>query len=168
MAITASTWSPVGMIGLNQAIDTTSTTQLHPVGLRVVCKDVGSTARGFGEFIYLPGVASTVAGDLVLYEVGGSGTTIRAVARSEGALAVAMSANVASSWGWYQIFGRGVVTAATVADNAQCYLCATTAAIDDAHVAGDTIFGMRTAGATDTGQALVDMSYPSCADTDDA
>ena len=97
MAITASTWTPIRPAGLNQQIADTSTTQQYPVGTRVWCKDTGSTARGFGEFIYLPGVASTVAGDLVLYEVGGSGTTIRAVARSEGPVAVAMSANVASS-----------------------------------------------------------------------
>lgn len=167
MAITASTWKPVNFVGLNQNIEDTSTTQKHDIGMRVVCKDTGSTARGFGEFVYLQGVASTAAGDVVTYEVGG-GTTIRAAARAEGPLAVAMSACVASNFGWYQIFGRAVVTAGTVADNAQVYLTASAGSVDDAHVAGDGILGARTAGATDTGQVLVDLQYPCTADTDDA
>lgn len=166
MAISASTWARVDGIGLNQAIDSTSTTQQHALGERVICKDVSSNARGFGEFVYALGVASTAAGDLVILESGH--TTIRASARDEGPCAVAMSANVANQYGWYQVRGRAVVTAGTVADNAQVYLSATAGSIDDAHVAGDDVKGARTAGATDTGFALVDLMYPAVSDHDNA
>lgn len=166
MALTASTWAPVSEIGLNQAIADTSTTQHYKIGKRIRCRDVGTTDRGEAEFVYLKGVASTVAGDLVVFE--GNGTTIRAAARAEGPCAVAMSACVASNYGWYQLTGSAIITAGTVADNAQLYLTATAGSVDDAHVAGDGIFGARSDGATDTGQILATINYPHVADHDDS
>jgi hypothetical protein len=64
---------------------------------------------GSGEFIYLAGVASTVAGDPVTYNAVTYDTT-RAVA---GAgipfnVAFATAATVASTWGWYQISGLAI------------------------------------------------------------
>lgn len=166
MAISAATWVPTDVIGLNAQITDHTTTQQHPINHRVKCRDTSSNDRGFADFVYLKGVASTVAGDLVIFE--GNGTTIRAAARGEGPCAVAMSACVANEYGWYQLTGRAIITAGTVADNAQLYLTATAGSVDDAHVAGDGILGARSDGATDTGQILATINYPCVADTDDA
>lgn len=86
-----------------QRIADTSTTQNHPIGTIVRAKD---ETLGEGEFIYLLGVASTAVGSLVTYN-GITGVTALAPVGANKAqpIAVAMSANVASQWGWYQIAG---------------------------------------------------------------
>jgi hypothetical protein len=88
-----------------QAIATTSTTQNHPLGTVVRAKD---PTYGEGEFIYLTGIASTVAGDAGTYDA--SFVTARAVAGNAlpRAVAFAMSANVADQYGWYQIGGIAI------------------------------------------------------------
>lgn len=89
------------MVG-SQAIADTSTVQNHPLGTIVQAED---PTLGGGEFIYLTGVASTVVGSIVEYDTSfqtGLDTTALATPRP---LAVAMSANVASQYGWYQISG---------------------------------------------------------------
>lgn len=143
-----------------QAITETSTTQKHPLGLRVQAHD---PVYGVGEFIYLPGVASTVAGDLVAYDTREL-TTSRITTTNRGPLAVAMSANVASQYGWYQIFGMAVVNAGTVADNTIPYATATPSVIDDAVVAGAQIDNARIKAADGTpsaGKCVVHITYPS-------
>ncbi len=151
-----------GLIG-GQAIDETSATQEHPLGSIVTAEDVASTAYGVGEFIYLKGVASTVVGSVVTYDAGGF-TTALASANAVGPIAVAMSANVADQYGWYQIGGRGVVKGlAGLAADALCYLTATAGSVDDAVVAGDAIHFMETTSALDTpssGLAEVTMTRP--------
>lgn len=167
MAITASTWQRVDGIGLDQAIDATSSTQVYKTGYTITCVDKGTTDRGFAEFMYAKGVASVAAGDLCVISPGGD-AAIRTVARSHGPLGVAMAAIVASNWGWFQIRGRAIVTAATVVDDTVPYLCATSGAVDDAVVTGDIVYGARIAGATDTGQCLIDLMYPCAHDTDNS
>lgn len=92
----------------SQPIDATSTTQGLPLGTRVRAVD---SSYGEGEFVYLKGVASTAAGDFVVFDAK-AGTTTRAVAGTTktGSVAVAMSANVASQYGWYQIWARRLPT----------------------------------------------------------
>ncbi len=94
---------PVGA----QPIATNSTTQLHPLGTIVVANDA---TLGAGEFIYLLGVASTVVGSIVNYDAAGFQTALdtAAVTGPSRPLAVAMSACVASEYGWYQISGLAV------------------------------------------------------------
>lgn len=143
-----------------QAITETSTTQKHPIGLRVQAHD---PVYGVGEFIYLPGLAATVAGDLVVYDTREL-TTSRATTSNRGPAAVAMSANVASQYGWYQIFGMAVINAGTVADNSLPYATATAGIIDDAVVAGSQIDNARIKSADGTpsaGKAVVHITYPS-------
>ena len=95
------------VLGL-QPIAETSTTQRHPVGKIVRAAD---PTLGEGEFIYLKGVASTAVGLVVSYNTSSFTTTLGAIARNlPNPVAVAMSANVASQWGWYQI--GGIATAA--------------------------------------------------------
>jgi len=90
-----------------QAIASTSTTQNHPIGTIVRAKDA---TLGEGEFIYLLGVASTAVGSLVTFNSTTGQTTLAAVGTNHPQpIAVAMSANVASQYGWYQI--SGVATA---------------------------------------------------------
>src|SRR5690349_8061731 len=113
-------FAPMGVQGINQ----TSTTQNHPLGTIVTAVDA---SYGQGEFIYLAGVASTAAGDLVIYDAK-AGTTTRTVATSKGSVAVAMSANIANQYGWYQIQGEAVVSTAsagTGAANANLVVSAT-------------------------------------------
>jgi len=150
-----------------QPIADTDTVQRHPLGTIVTATD---PTYGAGEFIYLLGVASTVVGSVVVYNPDDFSTTL-AVANAVGPIATAMSINVASQYGWYQIQGKGVAKVlASFADNADCYLTATDGSIDDADVAGDYIRGMKGASAIDTpstGLAEVEMWRPSVADGKD-
>jgi len=89
-----------------QAIADTSTTQNHPVGTIVRATD---PTYGTGEFIYLEGVASTAVGSVVTYNTTSYTTTLCTVGGNISLpVAIAMSANVASQWGWYQISGIAV------------------------------------------------------------
>src|SRR5262245_60668132 len=86
-----------------------------PVGTIAQFRDIGTTGLGVGEFIWLPGVASTAAGDFVSYTTsngaanGGSTTRWAGTANTGQPLAVATAATVASTWGWYQIAGSAIV-----------------------------------------------------------
>jgi hypothetical protein len=91
-----------GKIGYQRIADT-STTQNHPLGTIVRATDA---TLGEGEFIYLLGVASTVVGSPVAYDTATFATKLAPVGTSKPEpIAVAMSANVASQYGWYQIAG---------------------------------------------------------------
>jgi len=88
-----------------QPIAETSTTKNHPLGTIVTAVD---PTYGVGEFIYLRGIGSTTVGALVTYNVGfltALGTTAVGVSNP---FAVAMSANVANQYGWYQIGGLAI------------------------------------------------------------
>ena len=90
-----------------QGIAVTDTVQNHPVGTIVQGDDPD---YGGAEFIYLKGVASTVVGSLVTYNTTSGTTALAPVGTNKPQpVAVAMSANVASQWGWYQISGIAVV-----------------------------------------------------------
>lgn len=158
-----STFSPVDGKVIPQAIADTSTVQLLPLGTRVKAVDIASTAYGEGEFIYLKGVASTVVGSVVTYSQDDNSTALL-VANAIDPVALSMSINVASSYGWYQIYGKGVAKVlASFADNLNCYATATAGSIDDAVVAGDRVKCMKSASAIDTpstGLAEVELQYP--------
>lgn len=105
---------------------------------------------GFGEFIYLKGVANTVVGTWVTYNADDFSTT-RLAANAIGPVAVAMSACVANQYGWYQIQGKAVGLAlAAFADDANVYATATAGSVDDAVVAGDRVKNAKGASAVDT------------------
>lgn len=103
-----------------------------------------------GEFIYLKGVASTVVGSWVTYNPDDWSTTLL-VPDAVGPVAVAMSANVANQYGWYQIQGKAIGRAAAAfVDNADVYATATAGVVDDAVVAGDRVKNAKGASAVDT------------------
>ena len=145
---------------LGQNIADTSTTQKHELGTIVMAKD---PTYGVGEFIYLKGVASTAIGSWVTYNQDDWSTDLLA-ANAIGQVAVAMSANVASQYGWYQISGKAIGKALTgFLDNANVYATATAGSVDDAVVAGDRVKLAKGASAVDTpstGLAEFEISRP--------
>jgi len=95
-----------------QPIAETSTTQKHPLGSIVQAKHL---TYGQGEFIYLKGVGSTSVGALVTYNVSYQTALGTSAVGVSNPFAVAMSANVANQYGWYQIGGLAIgSTAGTV------------------------------------------------------
>lgn len=143
-----------------QPIADTSTTQQHPLGTIVRATD---PTYGAGEFIYLAGVASTAVGSWVTYNLDDGSTTLLA-ANAIGPVGVAMSANVASQYGWYQISGKAVGKAlASYADNGLVFATATAGSVDDAVVDGDMVHLAKGASAVDTpssGLAEFEISRP--------
>jgi hypothetical protein len=94
---------------------------------------------GTGEFIFLKGLAATAIGSWVTYNLDDWSTTLLA-ANAIGPVAIAMSANLASQYGWYQISGKAQGLAlASFADNGNVYSTATAGSVDDAVVAGDRV-----------------------------
>jgi hypothetical protein len=133
-------------IGFPQITDH-DTTQKVPLGTVVRGND---PTYGAGEFIYLKGVASTAVGSWVLYNEDDYSTSLLA-ANDIGQVAVAMSACVASEYGWYQIKGKAIGKALTAfADNANVYSTATAGSVDDAVVAGDRVKKCKGASAVGT------------------
>jgi hypothetical protein len=64
---------------------------------------------GVGEFILLLGVASTAVGSIVTYNATTFQTALAPVGTNKPQpVAIAMSANLAGTWGWYQISGLAV------------------------------------------------------------
>lgn len=139
-------------------ITETGTTQLYPLGTRVQAQD---PVYGVGEFVYLLGVASTAVGSWVTFNQDDGSTTLLA-ANAIGPVAVAMSANVASQYGWYQIYGKNpaALVLAGFADNANVYATATAGSVDDAVVAGDRVKNARGASAISSGAAEMELWYP--------
>lgn len=87
------------------------TTTAVPFGTIVRGQDTVS-GNGGGEFIYLPGVASTVVGSLVTYQTGNTNKTTlcpnTAHLAQPVAVAMAAVATVANN-GWYQISGNATI-----------------------------------------------------------
>lgn len=149
------------IIGL-QPIANTSDVQNHPLGMIVFAND---PTYGGGEFIYLKGVASTVVGSMVDYDAYLGTTTLSPATGGKGAVAVAMSANGANQYGWYQITGIAAVKApnAMVVGAEVFSLAGTPGSVDDTAVNGEQIVGATvttTTGTPSTGLALINISRP--------
>lgn len=144
------TESEIGM----QPIAETSTTQRHALGREVVAEDA---TYGSGVFVYLKGVASTAIGSWVTINMDDGSTTLLG-ANAIGPVGVAMSANVASQYGWYQRVGKAVGKALTAfADNGRVYATATAGSIDDAVVDGDLVHNALGASAVNETTLLADF-----------
>lgn len=144
-----------------QPIADTSTTQNHPLGTTIRAVD---PTYGEGEFVYLKGVGSTVLGSWVRYFPDDWSSTLLGQ-NGKGSVAVSMSANnAATSYGWYQIFGKAIGKAASgFVDQANVYATATAGTVDDAVVAGDRVknaFGASAVGTPSSGLAEFNISYP--------
>jgi hypothetical protein len=145
-----------------QPIATTDTTQNHKLGTIVFAED---PTYGGGEFIYLKGIASTVVGSMVDYDPYLGTTALSPATGGTGQVAVAMSANVASQYGWYQISGSAVVKAPNAMTvGADVFsLAATPGSVDDAAVAGEQILNAKvstTTGTPSAGLAVIQINRP--------
>lgn len=142
---------PAASVGLLTDVDSTAR---NTVGMR-------QFDEAHNEYIYLKGVASTLAGSWVAFDE--LYLTTLLVANGLGRVAISVSATVASTWGWYCIYGAfNGLCLASYADNAKVWATATAGSIDDADVAVDLITGAvgRSARNTTTGMALFELSYP--------
>ena len=146
-------------VGL-QPIADTEATQKHELGKIVQAK---SETYGSGEFIYLKGLNATERGTVVTYNADDFSTALLA-ANAIGPVAVAMSACLTGSFGWYQIQGKAVGKVASLfADNANVYATATAGTVDDAIVAGDRVKNAKGASAIGTpaaGLAELEIARP--------
>ncbi|MEQ1572780.1 MAG: hypothetical protein ABL993_00905 [Vicinamibacterales bacterium] len=161
------TYKAVGPWMGMQALTDTSTVQNHPLGTKVVGIDNNPAAsnKGEGEFIYLKGIASTVEGSLVDYDITLGVTALSPATGGEGPVAVSMSANVANQYGWYQVRGCAAVKApnAAVVGAGVYMLAATPGSVDDAVVASEQILNAKfttTTGTPSSGLAVIEINYP--------
>ena len=135
-------------------IDTGITTANGTAAIPTPPNVLGSVIRAFdptygeGEFIMLVGVASTVVGSLVTYNTTTYQTSLSPnTANLAQPVAVAMSANTAGTFGWYQIEGLAVVkkTAVAVSAGVPVYQSATVGRIMPTAASGKQLLGARTA-----------------------
>ena len=133
----------------------------NPLGMRAFGYD---TTGNIAEYIYLKGVASTIVGSVVTYDE--AGVTALIAANAVGPVAVATGLTVASTWGWYGIWGVfSTDVVANCADNAKLGRETTDGKVGDGAAAGDNIFGAVSRAAT-TGAAVIlcQFTYPSVND----
>lgn len=153
-------WNPTAARVIPQAIADVSSAQKLALGTIIQAEH---PTYGAGEFIYLKGVANTEIGSWVLYNEDDFSTSLLA-ANDIGQVAVAMAANIADRYGWYQISGKAIGKAlAAYADNGLVYATATAGSVDDAVVAGDRVKQAKGASAIDTpsaGFAEFEISRP--------
>lgn len=108
---------------------------------------------GDGEFILLLGVANTVVGSVVSYNATTYQTVLQTATLAKNAgfpVAVAMSANGAGTWGWYQIGGNAVVKKETIGfnPNVAVFFSATAGRVRSTASAGIQMLGARSANLT--------------------
>lgn len=140
MALSIGTWQVENpRIGM-QPITTVDTVQNHPLGTIVTAKDVGTTAYGQAEFIYVAGVTSGAARAWAVYNADDFTTTL-AVADGIGPVGVMVSTlDAATKFGWLQISGKAIAKCLTLfADNGIVYLTSTAGSVDDTSVIGDVV-----------------------------
>lgn len=153
-------------LGLPPITDT-STTAKVPLGTIVNAND---GTYGAGEFIYLLGVASTIAGSVVTYNGNTTGTPTwqttlaPSTAGLAQPLAVAMSANVAAQYGWYQIAGNAVcATNGTLAAGPAAVYLAGSGQLTSTQANGKQVANAVNVTATGTpaaSQAVVEIDRP--------
>lgn len=119
---------------------------LNPVGSRAADKDGN-------EYVYMKGVASTLAGSWVTFDE--AGVTTLLAANAKGPVAVAMAAIVAGKYGWYLRSGTAsALLAANCADNALIGRETTDGYAGDGRAAGDEIYNAISRGSTAGAAAL--------------
>jgi hypothetical protein len=150
-----------------QPIEVTSTVQTCDEGTLVNAYD-SSGVQGAGEFIYLKGAANTVVGLTVVFDPVNHTTTLTPnTANLNQPVAVAMSANVAANWGWYQIEGATIIkkTAVKVSPNVPVYQSATIGRVMSTAASGKELMNARTVNAatvlsaTSTITVLIDRPF---------
>jgi len=126
-----------------------------PVGTRFCQADADGEMK---EYIFLKGVASTAARDVVTFDE--NFQSARLVPGAVGPVAVALAAIVANKFGWYQIYGNGSVASDTTAADKALYADTASGRVDDAVVTGDLILGIVSTAADSTNVLPVWLNYP--------
>ncbi len=119
------------------------------------------TDEAGNEYIFGSGVASCAAGSWVSLDEASQATLL--AANAKGRVGVAMGAIVASSYGFFQIYGKNTTALALsdCADNASLYATATAGSVDDAVVAGDRVKGaIGRSLEAGSGTITVELNYP--------
>lgn len=150
-----------------QPIGASSTTKNHDLGTIIRARD---PVYGAGEFIYLLGVAATIAGSVVIWNGNATGTPTfqttlaPATANLAQPIAVAMSVNLAGSFGWYQISGNAVVaTNGTLAAGPAPVYLSGSGQVSSTGVAGKQVLNAINVTATGTpaaNQAVIELNRP--------
>lgn len=136
------------VIGLLPISEKTSTAGRVTLGTIVRARD---STDGIGEFIFLLGVSGTAAGSLVTYNATTWQTALSPTTGASGApVAVAMSANLGSSYGWYQISGiaRILKTAVAITPQVKLYVSGTQGRVYATASAGKLVQGAKSANLT--------------------
>jgi len=140
-----------------QPVTQTESSAKHNVGQRVRAKGL---TYGEVEFIYLPGVASTAAGSVVLFDEKASTTTL-ALKGMRGHVAIAMAATTAGLYGWYAVDGMvPVATGAAAVTSGPAYLSATAGSIDCLELEGEKVDGLTIRGQPSGGFVTCRLSNP--------
>lgn len=140
-----------------QPIAQTEATAKHNVGQRIRAMDY---TYGEAEFVYLPGVASLAAGDVVVFDEK-AGTTARALQGMRGHVAVAMAATTAGLYGWFAV--DGAVPVATSAGSISCgaaYLTTAAGSIDSVEYEGEKVDGFSIKAQPSGGFVTCRLSAP--------
>ena len=139
-----------------------------PAQLGLIVQAVDPT-YGTGEFMLLVGVASTVAGDVVIYDTTTYQTALLTVTNGKNKgvpVAVAMAACTAGLYGWYQVSGNAVIrkTAVAVSPSVPIYISATAGWIKSLTSTGQQIVGAQSANlatiVTSTSTVVVTIARP--------
>jgi hypothetical protein len=114
------------------------------------------------KYVYLKGVANTVAGSWVTFDEAGVTALIDTdVADSViGPVAIAIAATIANTYGWYGRKGTFSGVSATIADNAKVFPTSTAGQVDDTSVAGSQIVGAKARSADSGGLATFQINDP--------
>ncbi len=115
-----------------------------------------------GEYLYMQGIGSTVAGSAVTFDENGITTLV--VANAVGPVAFAMAAIVADRFGWYCVKsprgGMSVNTDAGIVDNGQVYIDGTAGRVDDTAVTGDRLTNAIFRGTDTANFTLCEFDHP--------
>jgi len=136
-------------------------TPLTDVGRALAYADNTTPER---QYLYLKGVASTVAGSWVTYD--SSGNTALLAANAVGNVAIAMAAiNTTGKYGWYQVKGAyATAKSDTTAANKALYIDTTSGQVDDAIVSGDLVLNAFSTASDTAGALPVYINYPMVTD----
>jgi hypothetical protein len=121
---------------------------------------------GHGEFIYLPGVAACVAGDVVAYDLSPFGVaTIRAtgIGNSGRPIAIALANCVAGQFGWFQVAGVAIANCVAGTAIGATFISGTTGQVQSTAIAGQQVLGSRTSSAVGTpaaGKCYLTLNRP--------
>ncbi len=140
------------------------------IGSTAKFRDAGTTFLGEGDFIWLPGVTSTILGSWVSYTTSdgtantGSTTLWAGTANLPFPLAVATCVSVGSTWAWYQRAGAAIcaISGTIAADNGAAWQAA--GVVQAAAVATKNVEGAIALSANavpSANKAIYLLSYPS-------